>query len=75
MELTFKFKSLGLAALIGFCGSIGFSETWPGEEPRESPETEWIEYQIPGTVCGNGSQYKFFVHYAKYNNTFGSFTA
>jgi hypothetical protein len=32
--------------------------------PVEPPEYEkWLKVELPGTVCGNGSQYKFFVNY------------
>jgi hypothetical protein len=35
------------------------------EEPVEPPEAyeKWLKVEIPGTVCGNNSQYKFFVNY------------
>ena len=26
---------------------------------------QWVKVEIPGTVCGNGSQYKFFVNYSE----------
>jgi hypothetical protein len=28
----------------------------------------WIKVELPGTVCGNGSQYKFFVNYSSSSN-------
>src|SRR5205085_1078522 len=28
----------------------------------------WQKVELPGTVCGNGSQYKFFVNYARASN-------
>lgn len=41
------------------------SEGGTTEEPVEPPEAyeTWLKVEIPGTVCGNNSQYKFFVNY------------
>lgn len=34
------------------------------EAPPERPALrQWLKVELPGTVCGNGSQYKFFVNY------------
>jgi hypothetical protein len=34
--------------------------------PTEPPAYyQWVKVEIPGTVCGNGSQYKFFVNYSE----------
>ena len=33
-----------------------------GPEPPAAYE-KWLKVEIPGTVCGNGSQYKFFINY------------
>jgi len=35
------------------------------EQPPEPPSAyeKWLKVEVPGTVCGNGSQYKFFVNY------------
>lgn len=34
--------------------------------PPEPPAYyQWVKVEIPGTVCGNGSQYKFFVNYSE----------
>jgi hypothetical protein len=33
-----------------------------GPEPPAAYET-WLKVELPGTVCGNNSQYKFFVNY------------
>lgn len=56
-------------------GSTGASSSGgPGEEsstgeplpPTEPPAYyQWVKVEIPGTVCGNGSQYKFFVNYSE----------
>lgn len=29
---------------------------------------EWVKVEIPGTLCGDGSQYKFFVNYSNKSN-------
>lgn len=39
-----------------------------GGTTQELPEPpaayeKWLKVEVPGTVCGNGSQYKFFVNY------------
>jgi hypothetical protein len=54
-------------ALLG-CGS----EAVPDDDdiivpPRES-YGEWIKVEPEGAVCGNGSQYKFFVNYSATSN-------
>ncbi len=36
--------------------------------PDRPAYDEWIKVEIPGTVCGNGSQYKFFVNYSDSSN-------
>jgi hypothetical protein len=28
----------------------------------------WLKVEIPGTICGDGSQYKFFVNYSNVSN-------
>ena len=35
---------------------------------RDRSASTWIKVEIPGTVCGNGSQYKFFVNYSSSSN-------
>jgi len=32
------------------------------------PCNTWVKVEIPGTVCGDGSQYKFFVNYSNESN-------
>jgi hypothetical protein len=39
----------------------------PGDTSRPACNT-WIKVEIPGTVCGDGSQYKFFVNYSGTSN-------
>ena len=36
--------------------------------PDRPAYDEWIKIEVPGTVCGNGSQYKFFVNYSDSSN-------
>ncbi len=36
--------------------------------PDREVYREWIKIELPGTVCGNGSQYKFFVNYSDTSN-------
>lgn len=46
--------------------STGADDTSTGDDtgPTEPEAYEkWLKVEIPGTVCGNGSQYKFFVNY------------
>jgi hypothetical protein len=38
------------------------SSTGSAEPPRPAYE-EWLKVELPETVCGNGTQYKFFVNY------------
>lgn len=51
-------ESTGPAATTGE-GTTG-EDTGP-EVPAEYEK--WLKVEVPGTVCGNGSQYKFFVNY------------
>ena len=45
-------------------GSSGDSSSG-GEDGPEQPEAyeKWLKVELPGTVCGNNSQYKFFINY------------
>lgn len=36
--------------------------------PLRPAYNEWLKIELPGTVCGNGSQYKFFVNYSDSSN-------
>jgi hypothetical protein len=36
--------------------------------PERPAYDEWMKIELPGTVCGNGSQYKFFVNYSDSSN-------
>ena len=54
--------STGGPGTTGEPGSSTGDDTGP-EEP--AAYEEWLKVEIPGTVCGNGSQYKFFVNYKK----------
>jgi hypothetical protein len=48
-------------------GSSGSDESSTGEPLPPTPPSygQWEKVEIPGTVCGNGSQYKFFVNYSE----------
>lgn len=37
--------------------------TGPLEPPPRPAYDEWLKIELPDTVCGNGTQYKFFVNY------------
>ncbi|MCX4245079.1 pectin acetylesterase-family hydrolase [Paraliomyxa miuraensis] len=41
------------------------STTGPQLPPEPPSYYQWEKVEIPGTVCGNGSQYKFFVNYSE----------
>jgi hypothetical protein len=45
-------------------GDPGTSTGDEGPEPPAAYE-EWLKVELPGTVCGNNSQYKFFINYKK----------
>ena len=36
--------------------------------PARPAYREWLEVELPGAVCGNGSPYKFFVNYSDTSN-------
>ncbi|MCA9707668.1 MAG: hypothetical protein KDK70_17595 [Myxococcales bacterium] len=47
-------------------GDSGSSDTTGEPLPPTPPSYyKWEKVEIPGTVCGNGSQYKFFVNYSE----------
>jgi len=57
--------------LIGFLALVSISGSARAETLLETivdilvdggNEYDWERVELPGTVCGNGSQYKFFVH-------------
>jgi Pectinacetylesterase len=39
----------------------------PSDPTRPACGT-WLKIEVPGTICGNGSQYKFFVNYSSTSN-------
>ncbi len=50
----------------GTGGTDGGSESTGEPLPPTPPSYyQWEKVEIPGTVCGNGSQYKFFVNYSE----------
>jgi hypothetical protein len=46
-------------------GSTGDESTGGDDTGPEVPAAyeKWLKVEVPGTVCGDGSQYKFFVNY------------
>src|SRR5690242_6763383 len=75
-ESTGTGTSTGDAPTTGGASETSAAESTGGESgdtsggesstggPVEPPEYEkWLKVEIPGTVCGNNSQYKFFVNY------------
>lgn len=60
--LVTSFLSLSLLFVMG-CGAN--TEPAENEPPAEEPGLEpgtWYKVELPGTVCANGSQYKFFIN-------------
>ncbi len=43
------------------CGGEDASAPLPPESPTYEPNV-WEKIELPGTVCGNGSQFKFFIN-------------
>jgi hypothetical protein len=62
----------GLLALAACSGSSGEDPPNDAAPPPDVPPrpayNEWIKVEPPGAVCGNGSQYKFFVNYSTSSN-------
>lgn len=58
------------AALFALLGCSSPDETGPTPDPTPDPKPDpvetntWLSIELPGTVCGNGSQYRFFVNYS-----------
>jgi hypothetical protein len=44
-------------------GAVDVDAAPPDAGPERPAYREWLKVELPGTVCGNGSQYKFFVNY------------
>lgn len=51
------------AAPVDPDGGAPMTDAGP-EIPDRPAVHEWLKIELPGTVCGDGSQYKFFVNYA-----------
>jgi hypothetical protein len=55
-------QSIALGLLLAACGGD------PGPEPIQNPSRDlydaWIKVEPPGVVCGNNSQYKFWVNFS-----------
>ena len=65
----------GSGGEAGAAGSAGGGGALPYCVPDESAPVparpsygKWERVELPGTVCGNGSQYKFFVNYSETSN-------
>ena len=57
-----------LFALVALVAAFGCTGTDTIEVPDRPAYREWIKVELPGTVCGDGSQYKFFVSYSDTSN-------
>lgn len=57
-------RLLAALVLVTACGDNSSGIIIPDRPAYD----EWIKIEIPGTVCGNGSQYKFFVNYSDTSN-------
>ena len=42
--------------------------TTDANDATRPPCNTWLKIELPGTVCGDGSQYKFFVNYSSSSN-------
>jgi len=69
MRLDRLYAGLGVLALCAGLGSIGCTDDGDAVEvPDRTSYREWVKVELPGTVCGDGSQYKFFVNYSDVSN-------
>ena len=60
-----RVSALGLCVLAGLSLSTGCGGEEDGiQNPVRETYDLWQKVELPGTVCGNGSQYKFFVNYS-----------
>ena len=57
-----------LTGLLFICVACGDNTTGEAPIPERPAYDEWMKIELPGTVCGNGSQYKFFVNYSDSSN-------
>jgi hypothetical protein len=57
------------AALILFLSAaVACGDNTGPQVPEREAYDRWIKVELPGTVCGNGSPYKFFVNYSETSN-------
>ncbi|MCE9571636.1 MAG: pectinacetylesterase family protein [Deltaproteobacteria bacterium] len=63
--------AVGLACAVSACGDNADPAAFdaaPDDEivinPPRTAYDEWQKVELPGTVCGNNTQYKFFVNYS-----------
>jgi hypothetical protein len=59
---------LALAACSDGGGELPGDATPPPDVPPRPAYHEWIKVEPAGAVCGNGSQYKFFVNFSDSSN-------
>lgn len=64
-------RLLKAAGLVAALCVVATASACTGDEhpiPDREVYNEWLKVELPGTVCGNGSQYKFFVNYSDTSN-------
>lgn len=65
--MTSRRVAMASLALLA-CGSDGADTAGEPSIPDRPAYGEWLEVRPDGAVCGNGSQYKFFVNYSETSN-------
>ena len=56
------------ALILMWAAAVACGDNTGPEVPEREAYDRWIKVELPGTVCGNGSQYKFFVNYSETSN-------
>ncbi len=56
--------AVGIACALSACTDPDPSDDDLVINPTRAAYDEWEKIELPGTVCGNNSQYKFFVNYS-----------
>ena len=59
---------VSLSLVLSSAVVLGCGNTETIEVPDRPSYREWLKVELPGTVCGDGSQYKFFVSYSDSSN-------
>ena len=64
--MSLRLSALALCGLlVSVAGCGGGGDDGDGiQNPVRATYDAWQKVELPGTVCGNGSQYKFFVNYS-----------